>query len=180
VERFRREELRRHMTALAAGDRHAFHPVFVSLWPLLKAFTSRHLPSADAEDAAQQALLNVFRRAAEYDAIRDALPWVLGVAAYEIRTARRKSQRRKEEPPTVADGEARAAPGPSPEEVALSGELDAALEGALSELSELDRETLRLFARGERPEVAGATFRKRVERALSRLRAVWRLRHGND
>jgi RNA polymerase sigma factor (sigma-70 family) len=166
------------MTALAAGDRHAFHPVFVSLWPLLKRLTSRHLPSADAEDAAQQALLNVFRRASEYDPARDALPWVLGVAAFEIRTARRKRQRRREDP-TVNEGVG-AAPGPSPEEVALTRDLDAALEAALGELSELDRETLRSFARGDRPEVAGATFRKRVERALSRLRAVWRLRHGDD
>jgi len=69
------------MTALAAGDRHAFHPVFVSLWPLLKSFTSRHLPAADAEDAAQQALLNVLSRATEYEPERDALPWVLGIAA---------------------------------------------------------------------------------------------------
>jgi len=167
------------MTALAAGDRHAFHPVFVSLWPLLKRLTSRHLPSADAEDAAQQALLNVFRRASEYDPARDALPWVLGVAAFEIRTARRKQQRRREES-RADEGVGAAAPGPSPEEVTLTGDLDAALEAALGELSELDRETLRSFARGDRPEVAGATFRKRVERALSRLRAVWRLRHGDD
>lgn len=166
------------MTALAAGDRHAFHPVFVSLWPLVKRLTARHLPSADAEDAAQQALLNVFRRAPEYDPMRDALPWVLGVAAFEIRTARRKRQRRREAP--ASDEVAGAARGPSPEEVALSHDLDAALEAALGELSELDRETLQLFARGDRPEVAGATFRKRVERALSRLRAVWRLRHGDD
>ena len=169
------------MTALAAGDRHAFHPVFVSLWPLLKAFTSRHLPSADAEDAAQQALMNVFRRAAEYDPERDALPWVLGVAAYEIRTARRRAQRRKEEPPPPTQGAvAPAAPGPSPEDQALARDLDAALEGALQELSEHDRETLRFFARGDRPEVGAATFRKRVERALVRLRTVWRLKHGGE
>jgi RNA polymerase sigma factor (sigma-70 family) len=180
VERFRREELRRHMTGLAAGDRHAFHPVFVSLWPLLKAFTSRHLPSADAEDAAQQALLNVFRRAAEYDPERDALPWVLGVAAYEIRTARRRRQRRKEEPPATEEALAPAAPGSSPEDLALARDRDQALEGALRELSERDRETLLMFAHGDRPEVAAATFRKRVERALARLRAVWRLRHGSE
>jgi RNA polymerase sigma-70 factor (ECF subfamily) len=64
--------------------------------------------------------------------------------------------------------------------LALARDLDAALEGALHELSERDRETLHAFARGERPEVAGATFRKRVERSLARLRAVWRLKHGAD
>ena len=166
------------MAALAAGDRHAFHPVFVSLWPLLKSFTSRHLPAADAEDAAQQALLNVLSRATEYDPERDALSWILGIAAYEIRTARRKSGRRREEPPSAGELEVLAAPGPSPEEVALGRDLEAALDGALRELSHRDRETLLHFAQDERPAVAAATFRKRVERARQRLRALWRQKHG--
>lgn len=166
------------MTALAAGDRHAFHPVFVSLWPLLQRFTSRHLPPGDAEDAAQQALLNVFSRASEYDPRRDALPWALGIASYEIRTARKRRQRRRETPEASVGSEARAAPGPSPEDALLSRDLDAALETALGDLSERDREMLIFYARGERPDVAAATFRKRVERALGRLRAVWQERHG--
>jgi len=166
------------MTALAAGDRQAFHPVFVSLWPLLKAFTSRHLPPADAEDAAQQALVNVMSRATEYDPERDALPWALGIAAYEIRTARRKSQRRREERAVAEELEGRAAGGASPEDLALARDLEAALEDALGDLPESDRETLLLHARGERPDVAGATFRKRVERALSRLRGAGRQKHG--
>jgi len=74
--------------------------------------------------------------------------------------------------------EARAASGPSPEDVALARDLEAALDGALQGLSDRDRETLLHFAQGERPEVAAATFRKRVERALQRLRAVWRHKHG--
>ena len=40
----------------------------------------------------------------------------------------------------------------------------------LGTLRPADAETLRLYARGERGAVAGATFRKRVERALRRLR----------
>ena len=166
------------MTALAAGDRQAFHPVFVSLWPLLKAFTSRHLPPADAEDAAQQALVNVMSRATEYDPERDALPWALGIAAYEIRTARRKRQRRREERAVAEELVGRAAAGASPEDLALARDLESALEEALRDLPESDRETLLLHARGERPDVAGATFRKRVERALSRLRGAWRQKHG--
>ena len=166
------------MTALAAGDRHAFHPVFVSLWPLLSRFTARHLPPADAEDAAQQALFRVFSRASEYDPKRDALPWALGIASYEIRTARKRRQRRREEPEAPGEWDARAAPGPSPEDATLSRDLDAALDGALGDLSESDREMLLFYARGERPDVAAATFRKRVERALGRLRAVWKEKHG--
>jgi RNA polymerase sigma-70 factor (ECF subfamily) len=166
------------MTALAAGDRRAFHSVFVSLWPLLKSFTCRHLPAPDAEDAAQQALINVMSRATEYDPERDALPWVLGIAAYEIRTTRRKRQRRREEPKAAAEVAKRAAHGPSPEDIALARDLDTALEGVLRDLPDRDRETLLFYAQGERPDVGGATFRKRVERALARLRAVWRQKHG--
>lgn len=166
------------MTALAAGDRQAFHPVFVSLWPLLSTFTSRHLPAADAEDAAQQALVNVMNRAAEYDPSRDALPWALGIAAFEIRSARRRRQRRREDAQEAGELETRAAVGSSPEEAALARDLEAALDEALSDLPDRDRETLLAYARGEHTEVVGATFRKRVERALGRLRAVWSEKHG--
>ena len=52
------------------------------------------------------------------------------------------------------------------------------LQEALGTLRPEDAETLRLYARGERPSLAAATFRKRVERALTRLRAVWRTTDG--
>src|SRR3954447_2713270 len=84
------------MAALADGDRDAFHPVFVRLWPVLRAFVGRLLPAADAEDVAQQALVNVFTRVSEFDRGRDALSWALGIAAWEVRTVRRRSQRRRE------------------------------------------------------------------------------------
>jgi DNA-directed RNA polymerase specialized sigma24 family protein len=44
------------------------------------------------------ALIRVFLRAAEFDASRPALPWVLGVVANECRTLRSKTQRRREGP----------------------------------------------------------------------------------
>ena len=167
------------MERLADGDREAFHPVFVRLWPLLRGFVARHLPAEDAEDAAQEALLKLFARAAEYDPRRDALRWALGVAAYEIKTARRKRQRRREA--TGDTGELLAevpAGGPSAEEQAMARQRDEALEAALLALGESDAATLRSYAGGERPDVAAATFRKRVQRALGRLRGIWRTSHG--
>ncbi len=176
MDRDEREDLRRHLVALADGDREAFHPVFVRLWPLLRSFVGRHLPPQDAEDAAQQALVNLFSRASEFERERDAVSWALGIAAYEIRTLRRKRQRRREE--VDEDGiEARPDGAPTPEEAVLAGELAAVLEGTLSALRPGDAATLVAFAHGERPDVAPATFRKRVERALARLRAVWREKH---
>ena len=180
MDRNEREDLRRHLAALADGDREALHPVFVRLWPILRGFVARHLPPQDAEDAAQQALLNVFSRASEFDPGRDALSWALGIAAYETRTLRRKRLRRREEAPAEGLVEARPAEGPDPEEATLARDLAAALEGTLGELRPSDVATLVAFAHGARPALAPATFRKRVERALERLRAVWREKHGTE
>jgi RNA polymerase sigma factor (sigma-70 family) len=173
VERVEREALQRQLAELADGDRAAFHPVFVRLWPLVRGFAARCLPPEEAEDVAQETLLRVFARAAEFDRRRDALSWVLGIAAYEIRTARRRRQRRRETPADALAGE----PGRagSPEDAAVADDLARALHEAMAALRPGDAETLLAYARGERPDLPGPTFRKRVERALSRLRGAWRL-----
>ena len=172
-----RAELQRELTALARGDRAAFDPVFRRLWPLVRGFAARCLPEAEADDAAQEALLRVFGRASEFDPSRDALSWVLGVAAWQIRTHRTKTRRRREE---AADELAeREDAAPSPEAAALERERSETLERALAELRPSDAAMLTAYARGERPDLPGPTFRKRVERALSRLRARWRMDHGS-
>ena len=175
-----RRRLQQDLTRLADGEREAFHPVFEALLPLLRAFAARSLPRAEAEDAAQEALVKVCFRAAEFDRTRDALSWVLGITAYEIKTARRRQQRRREtSAATPDDFSAHEDPAATPEERIIARDLDAAVEAALHELPESDAATLRAYARGERtPDVAPATFRKRVERGLARLRAQWRAIHG--
>ncbi|XXF76983.1 sigma-70 family RNA polymerase sigma factor [Myxococcaceae bacterium GXIMD 01537] len=178
MENSEREQLRRWLARLSEGDREAFTPAFACLQPLLERFCARLLTSReDAEDAAQSALLKVFSRAGEYDAAREALPWVLGIAAYECRTVLRARTRRREDPGLegveVEDG----VPGP---EARLMGEdLRHALSEVMGQLRPEDVETLEaaLGAR-ERPAIPGATFRKRFERALGRLREAWRMRHG--
>jgi RNA polymerase sigma factor (sigma-70 family) len=162
------------MIRLAAGDRSALHPAFAILWPLLRRFTGRHLAPAEAEDAAQEAAVKIFGQAPAFDASRSAVAWVLGVAGYEVLTARRRRKRRREEPADAARLGGRPDPGPDPEESALSRDLEATLEAALGSLGPEDATTLRLYARGDRPAIAAATFRKRVERALARLRTAWR------
>jgi RNA polymerase sigma factor (sigma-70 family) len=176
VDRVEREALQRHLEQLADGDRDAFHPVFVRLWPLLRGFAARCLPHAEAEDAAQEALLRVFARAVEFDRRRDALSWVLGIAAYEIRSARQRRRRRREQP-AGDDLAGRPDLERSPEARALAADLERSLGEALATLSPGDVETLLAYARGERPDLPAATFRKRVERALARLRGAWRLNH---
>ena len=175
MDRARREALQRDLARLADGDRDAFHPVFVCLWPLLRGFVGRYLPAEDAEDAAQEALVKVFARAAAFDPRRDALSWTLGIAAYEIKTARRRRQRRREDgEPLVEIGDGRA----SPEALAIARQREEAVEAALALLDPADAATLRAYATENPPPVSGATFRKRVQRALARLRVAWRIDHG--
>jgi RNA polymerase sigma factor (sigma-70 family) len=172
-----RAALQEELTALARGDREKFDPLFRRLWPLLRGFARRCLSADEADDAAQEALLRVFSRASEFDPGRDALAWALGIAAWQIRTHRRKSRRRREEGREALPE--RADPGASPEDTAAAQELVLALDRALAEMPPGDAATLLAYARGERPDLPDATFRKRVQRALARLRAQWRIRHGS-
>ncbi len=174
-----RLRLQDDLARLGAGDRAAFHPVFAALLPLLRRFACRSLPGADAEDAAQEALVKVFLRASEFDPMRDALSWTLGIAAFEIRTARRRRGRRREVDADSAQLAVQHDPAASPEDAAIAADLDAAIDAALASLPPADAATLRAFAMSERPAgVAPATFRKRVERGIARLREQWRTTHG--
>src|SRR5262245_57529195 len=123
------------MARLADGDREAFDPLYETLWPVVHRFAERALAGAPAaEDAAQTALLNVFSRASEFDAERDALSWVLEIVAYECRTIRQRARRRREEPASAAGLEAIRDGGQSPEEIASLRELSAATAAAIGTL----------------------------------------------
>lgn len=167
------------MIQYADGHREAFQPLFQRLWPLVHTFTQRALFSAaDAEDAAQSALLKVSSRIVEFDRERDALGWVLGIAYYEVLTLRRKKQRRREdhkEAPTATDA------GLSGEDAMIAKELFSALEMSLSQLPEADRELLLAAVHddGSRDEVASPAARKRKQRARERLRTIWRKLYGS-
>jgi RNA polymerase sigma-70 factor (ECF subfamily) len=131
---------------------------------------------ADAADAAQQALERVLVRASEYDRSRPGLPWALAIAAWECRTIARKKTRRREQ---VSDQLPEVAVEGSEDELARR-ELGQAALDAMGELSAEDRETLMATFWEETASVSGATFRKRRERALKRLRDVFRRLYGFD
>ena len=129
--------------------------------------------AADADDAAQTGLLKLFERASEFDPQRDALAWIVGIASYECLTLRRKTTRRRE-----SGGEALAAivdAGPTPEERVISASWSSWRSRCSGSCGpRIARPCAsRCLERGERL-AAPATFRKRVERALVRLRAAWR------
>jgi RNA polymerase sigma factor (sigma-70 family) len=180
VERETKDRLQKLMIRLADGDREAFDPIYQALWPVVRRFADRVLGgSPDAEDAAQVALMKVFSRISDFDRERDALSWVLGVTAYECKTFRQKQRRRRE----ISADRAPADPpreDPTPEEAVMAHDLEAAAVEVLGTLRPADVETLVAVMNGNRPQVPGATFRKRVERAIVRLRAAWSSRHGLD
>jgi RNA polymerase sigma factor (sigma-70 family) len=167
-----RTELSAWMARLADGDREPLSRTLARLLPELLRLTRSILRDpADADDAAQRALVSVFARAQEFEPGRDALAWALGIAAWECRTILRTRARRRDDgamPEQIADAD--------PEDAMIERELVAALESAVGLLSPDDRAALGL---GE-PEAAvrSATLRKRRQRALVRLRRVWSRIHG--
>jgi RNA polymerase sigma factor (sigma-70 family) len=177
MEREAEIQLDRDFARLAAGDRSALPIVFRSLWPTIRQFCQRYLDhDADADDAAQRAIEKLFAQVVEYDPTRSALAWALTVALWECRSTRRASGRRR-----VASLEAELeSPEPSPEQSLEREELHAALAAAIGHLSTMDQAVLAtVMADVDRGELqGGSTFRKRKERAITRLKDVWRRLYG--
>lgn len=164
------------MVQFADGDRSAFQPLFDALWPILLSFASRTLqPLADAEDAAQQAMLKIFSRIADFDRARDGVSWALGIAGYEVMTLRKRRARRREAGQPSLDRLQQE--GAGVEEVAITDQLRQAVLDLVGELAAPDRAALAYALTGE-PAPADETSRKRRFRALERLRAAWRRAHG--
>ena len=170
-----RARLQRELTALADGDRSAFDGVFAIAWPVLRSLANRLLADpAEAEDAAQRALLKLFHHASRFDPERDALPWVLTFGINECRTVRRRKGRRRidaldREPATEA----------GPEQALVQADLLDALGIVVGTLTDADHVALGLRDPDPSDTVAPATQRKRKQRALGRLRSAWRKLHGH-
>lgn len=159
---------------LADGDRSVFEEVARRLHPPVLATCRRVLGDGpDAEDAAQQAMMRIFADFGVYDPARGpAIGWALTSALWEARTVRRRRERRREHAldtsPVLHD-----------DSTWVDGALDdrralAQLMELSHTLSEEDRATLAAWLEeGPRPDVPAATFRKRVQRTLDRLRAAW-------
>jgi DNA-directed RNA polymerase specialized sigma24 family protein len=165
------------MIAAADGDRAAIDPLFRALWPSVVAYATRMLGDvALAEDCAQNAMTRMFGQLDDFDRAGDALTWTLTHVTWQCRTARTSRARRAEAPETLA-------PSGSLDGRALLEDRDL-IRAALREVEQLDPRDAEVIAAalsGDdalRASMAPATFRKRLERALSRLRASWRARHG--
>jgi RNA polymerase sigma factor (sigma-70 family) len=174
----RRQAIQAAMVRLSDGDRSAMEPLVRELWPVVLAFAARSLPAtADAEDVAQEVFLKICARINDFDRSRDGVSWAFAIASYEILTARRKRDRRRE-----VDAEAlfeRADLADSPEQALISHQLSATLQLATGALSDDERRSLDLVSNSAADATIPApTLRKRRQRAVERLRDLWRRLHG--
>lgn len=176
----RRKAIHEGMVRLAEGDRSAFAVLVDELWPVILAFVERGVErGADAEDVAQEVFYRICARISDFDPTRDGLSWAFGIASFELKTHRQK-QRRRREVYDEAQVAAKTDPGASQERLLLDRELAVAFEEAVGALAQRDRDALGLGVEAGSPQAMSAALRKRKQRALERLRAIWRTLYGES
>jgi RNA polymerase sigma factor (sigma-70 family) len=148
------------------------------LWPLLLSFASGLGQLADAEDVAQEVFYRICARISDFDRKRDGASWALGIASYEILTVRRRRQRRREVQDHCALAE-QVDPVASQEARLLALELEASVRAALGLLSAEDRGALNPST-AESAGASNAAQRKRKQRAVARVRLLWRRMYGES
>lgn len=176
IHRVGQSDIHEAMVRLADGDRSAAHSLVAALWPVLCAFARRAVGNPDdAEDIAQECLIKVAAQISDFDPTRDGLAWALAIAAFEVKSHRKRIQRRRE----VVDHDSfqhLADAGLSPEESLLDEDLRSALRLALAQLTQDDCDAIAMNATAA--PTAPTTLRKRRQRAIHRLKAVWRELYG--
>ena len=136
--------------------------------PPVRALAGKWLAhDADADDVAQEVVVDLFRRAHEFEVGRDALTWALTIGVWHCRTERKRRSRRRHHGADALD-EMREE-GEGPEDALLENETRAHFREALAELSESERETLDEVLQGT---PLSAALRKRKERMLTKLKRL--------
>lgn len=134
--------------------------------------------AAEAEDAAQEAFVKVYRTLDRFRSGAAFRPWLLTVVANEARNRRRAAGRRFGLALRAAEDRAQVISPPSPETTVVSRERRAELLGAVEGLREEDREVISLryfleLSEAEAASVMGCargTVKSRLSRAVGRLR----------
>ncbi len=162
------------------GDREAFVALFRYFAPRVKAYLLRlGLPASRAEELAQETLLLVWRKAAQFDpATAGVSAWVFTIARnLRIDAARRD---RLAEAEATADPLADAPMPPPPEQLLDTARRAERLREAVARLPSEQAEVIRLSFFDERPhaEIERAlgiplgTVKSRLRLAMTRLRAM--------
>lgn len=165
------------LTRSARGDRRAFDQIVTRYGPLALRLAARIAPDlASAEDIAQEAMVRVWRRSAEFDARRARFTTWL----YRIVVNLCIDLDRRPKPVPLPEHLDPADPAPRAEEAAELEERRAALAGAIDDLPAGQRAALTLvyeegLSGAEAAQTLGITA-KAVERLLARARAHLRAR----
>jgi len=175
-----RRLLNRGMAALADGERDAFDPVYRTLWPLLvRLVAAISRDPMIAEDIAQQAMLKILARVSTFDRTKDALAWSMSIAVNEYRSYRRRLRTRAGDPREWVLAEP--INDDTPEAIAIRDNLTDAARTVLGKLQQQDLEVLvAAIYEGQRPQITGAAFRKRLQRVLANTRLIWKRHYGDD
>lgn len=160
------------------GDREAFEALFSYFAPKLKTFFLRRgLDDGSAEDLAQETMLRIWHRAAQFDPARAApSAWIFGIARNLRADVRRRDFRRRPElelPELFA-------PEASPEAAAIQAQREVRLREALHRLPRAQQEAVRAayledLSHGDAHQTLGialGTLKSRLRLAIARLRAV--------
>ena len=170
-------ELARLVEAVARQDRDAFAALFDHFAPRIKAFLMRgNTPAAAAEELAQDALLMVWRKAAQFDRARaGASSWIFTIARNLRIDSARREQRGK-----VLDLEASEdfEPPSPPDAELLVSEREQRVRDALGHLTADQLRVVRLsFFEGKAHgdiatelELPLGTVKSRIRLAMNRLR----------
>lgn len=161
-----------------AGDRQAFATLFGHFAPRLKSYLMRlDLPPARAEELAQETMLTVWRRAAQFDpATTGVSGWIFTIARnLRVDSARRDKLADRLEP---EDMEPPAAP--DAETVLEHSQRGDRLREALSSLPKEQAQVLHLAYFDERPHaeieqklgIPLGTVKSRLRLAMNRLRTL--------
>ena len=173
-----RERLAQALSSVARGDRAAFHEVYQRTSAKLYGICCRILGDGqDAEDALQEAYVNVWRRAERFDALRASpITWLAAVARNtaidRLRARGNRAIAPIEEAFDIAD------PAPRADSLMEEAGESARLRNCLGELGAREAALIRTaFLEGASyPELATrageplGTIKSRIRRSLMKLR----------
>jgi RNA polymerase sigma-70 factor (ECF subfamily) len=164
------------LVRVAARDRGAFAALFERYAGRVKGYLMRTgAPRDQADEAAQEVMLTIWRRAETFDPARaGGAAWIFAIA----RNRRTDMLRRRRPEPDPADPHFVGEPEPAAEEGLAAADRDAAVRAALADLPPEQREVVRLafydgLSHAETAEALSAplgTVKSRLRLALARLR----------
>jgi RNA polymerase sigma-70 factor (ECF subfamily) len=160
------------------GDRAAFAALFTRFAPRVKAYLLRlGLDDASAEEQAQDVLLTIWRKAAQFDPARaTAAAWIFTIA----RNLRIDAARRTQRTPLLPDPAHEPPPAPAADAILAAEDRGARVRAALAALPTEQADVIRLAFFDDRPHadierVLGiplGTVKSRLRLAMARLRGL--------